>query len=104
VYVQTFPQPRGPHRISTNGGAMPQWGPDGRELFYRSSAGKVEVASLRLGVDSIEVAGVRELFALPQGVTDFSVAPDGRRFLVPVPDPTPRPLTVVVNWPAMLRD
>ena len=104
VYVQTFPQPRGPHRISTNGGTVPQWGPDGRELFYRSSAGKVEVASLRLGADSIEVAGVRELFALPQGVTEFSVAPDGRRFLVGVPDSTPRPLTVVVNWPAMLRD
>jgi len=104
VYVQTFPQPRGPHRISTNGGTVPQWGPDGRELFYRSGAGKVEVASLRLGADSIEVAGVRELFTLPQGVTDFAVAPDGRRFLVPVTDPTPRPLTVVVNWPAMLRD
>ena len=34
-------------------------GPDGRELFYRSMAGKVEVARLRLGTDSIEVAGVQ---------------------------------------------
>jgi hypothetical protein len=67
-------------------------------------AGKVEAVSLRPGVDSIEAAAPRELFALPPGVTDFSVAPDGRRFLVRVPDPTPRPLTVVVNWLALLED
>jgi hypothetical protein len=67
-------------------------------------AGKVEAVSLRPGADSIEVAAPRELFALPQGVTDFSVSPDGRRFLVRVPDPTPRPLTVVVNWLAIFED
>jgi Tol biopolymer transport system component len=104
VYVQAFPESRGPHRISPNGGSVPQWGPDGRELLYRSMAGKVEAVSLRPGADSIEVAAPRELFALPQGVTDFSVSPDGRRFLVRVPDPTPRPLTVVVNWLAIFED
>jgi hypothetical protein len=31
------------------------------------------------------------------------VAPDGQRFLVNVPDPTPHPLNVIVNWPALLK-
>jgi hypothetical protein len=66
-------------------------------------AGKIEAVSLRLGVDSIEASAPRELFALPPGIEDFGIAPDGRRFLVRVPEPNPRPLTVVVNWPAMLK-
>ena len=33
--------------------------------------------------------------------TAFKCLP--QRFLVPLPDPTPRPLTLIVNWPAMLE-
>ena len=111
VYVQSFPEPRGPHRMSTNGGKAPQWGPGGRELFYQSLDGKVMAMSLKLGADSVEASAPRELFAfspryslLPAlPLSNFQVAPDGQRFLVSVPDPTPRPLTVIVNWPALLK-
>jgi len=102
VYVQSFPEPRGPHRISAEGGATPQWGPEGRELFYRSSTGKVMVVDVRLGSDTVAASAPRELFAIPPGGF-FEAAPDGQRFLVSVPDPTPHPLTVVVNWPSLLR-
>jgi hypothetical protein len=36
----------------------------------------------------------------------YQVSPDGQRFLVnmaPVVDPTPTPITVVVNWTAGLK-
>jgi len=66
-------------------------------------AGKVEAVSVTLGADSIEASAPRELFALPPGVDYFAVAPDGRRFLARMPDPNPRPLTVIVNWPAVLE-
>ena len=59
VYVQSFPEPRGPHRISTNGGKAPQWGPGGRELFYQSLDGKVMAVSLKLGADSVEAPSFR---------------------------------------------
>ena len=103
VYVRSFPEPRGPQRISADGGMTPEWGPGGRELFYQSPDGKVTAVSLKQGPDSIEVSASRELFTLPAGSTFFEVAPDGQRFLVPVPDPTPHPLTVIVNWPALLK-
>src|SRR5262245_52182321 len=32
-----------------------------------------------------------------------SDAPDGQRFLVNVPNPTPHPLNVIVNWPSLLK-
>jgi hypothetical protein len=35
VYVQSFPERgHGKWRISVNGGAQPQWRPDGKEVFY----------------------------------------------------------------------
>ena len=46
IYVQSFPEPHGPHRISVQGGTAPQWGPGGRELFYQSLDGKVMAVSL----------------------------------------------------------
>src|SRR5262245_61339214 len=105
IYVQSFPEPRGPHRISTNGGRAPQWGPGGRELFYQSLDGKVMAVSLKLGADSVEPSAPRELFALSprHSLLPFQVTPDGQRFLVSVPDPTPRAVTVLVNWPALMK-
>jgi len=60
--------------------------------------------NVTLGADSIDASAPRDLFALPYESNHFSVAPDGGRFLVRVPDSTPRPLTVIFNWPAMLRN
>ena len=102
VYVQSFPEPRGPHRISADGGSTPQWGPDGRELFYRSTAGKVMVVNMTLASDTVAASAPRELFAIPPE-SFFEAAPDGQRFLVSVPDPTPHPLTVIVNWPSLVK-
>jgi hypothetical protein len=102
IYVQSFPEPRGPHRISVDGGAAPQWGPDGRELFYQSREGTLMSVDLTLGTDSIEASPPRQLFSLPPRSV-FEVAPDGQRFLVAVPDQTPRPLTVIVNFPSLMK-
>ena len=102
AYVRSFPDAGSPRRISAAGGRSPQWSPDGREILYLSAAGKLEAVSVKLGDESIEVSAPRELFALPSGTNDFSVAPDGRRFLVRVPESTGPPLTVILNWPALL--
>jgi dipeptidyl aminopeptidase/acylaminoacyl peptidase len=104
VYVGSFPQPGSPRRLSVTGGRDPEWTPDGREILYRSPSGKVESVSVKLGPDSVEASAPRELFALPPGTTYFTVAPDGRRLLVRVTDTTPQPLTVIVNWPALLKN
>jgi eukaryotic-like serine/threonine-protein kinase len=102
IYVQSFPEPHGPHRISENGGSRPQWGPGGRELFYQSLDNKVMVVNVTLEPDSVKASTPRELFAVPSD-SFFEVAPDGQRFLVTMPDPTPHPLTMIVNWPALLK-
>jgi Tol biopolymer transport system component len=102
VYIQSFPEPHGAQQISTQGGAQPQWAPSGRELFYQAADGRIMAVSVKLGANSIDASAPHPLFSLPQQ-TLFEVAPDGQRFLVEVPDPTPHPLTVVINWPSLLN-
>jgi Tol biopolymer transport system component len=108
IYIDTFPERRHKTPISTGGGQYPMWGPGGRELYYVSPDFKLIAVSLKLGTESAELSAPQELFALPavdNGYCPYDVAPDGRRFLVRA---TPQqqvaePLTVIVNWPALLR-
>jgi Tol biopolymer transport system component len=107
VYIQAFPEPRGKVQISTQGGQYPQWGAGGRELYYVSPDNKLMVVSLIVKADSIEPAVPRELFPLPVvelGWSPYDAPPDGQRFLVrATPAPAGKPLTVIVNWPALLK-
>jgi hypothetical protein len=60
------------------------------------------VVNVTLGSDTVVASTPRELFTIPPE-SFFEVAPDGQRFLVNVPDPTPHPLTVIVNWPSLMK-
>jgi eukaryotic-like serine/threonine-protein kinase len=106
IYVQSFPQPRGAHRISTGGGQYPHWGGGGREIIYISPDDKLMSVSLKIGPDSVEASAPRELFPLPgvdNGTDPYEVSADGQRFLIAAQDLAPQPLHVIVNWPALLR-
>ncbi len=101
VYVRSFPAPGGPLRISEAGGSEPRWGPDGRELFYRSERGMM-VARLRamspLGVERRDVLfDDRPYVAIPNGA-GYDVHPDGRRLLMIRRGPQSREIVVVLNW------
>jgi hypothetical protein len=87
---------------SVQGGTRPQWGSSGRELFYQWLDNKVMAVDLKFGPDTVEVSEPLTLFAIPPE-SFFEVAPDGKRFLVSMPDPTPHLLNVIVNWPALLK-
>jgi eukaryotic-like serine/threonine-protein kinase len=109
VYIQSFPEPRGATQISTGGGQYPQWGADARELFYISLDNKLMAVSLKMGADTVEPSAPRELFPLPAvdtGYCPYDTTLDGQHFLVRA---TPehgasQPLTVIVNWPALLKE
>lgn len=111
IYVQAFPEPRGATRISTRGGQYPQWGPGGRELFYVSPENKLMSVNLKLAGDVVQPSAPREMFPLPAEDLDqsnlycpYEVDPDGRRFLVRATShQAAKPLTVIVNWPAVLK-
>lgn len=117
VYVQPFPLEAGKGRwtLSNGGGVMPRWRRDGRELFYVSSGPgggimAVDVAYSPSFRTSVPKAIIHpDSFSLvPDGFT-WDVTADGKRFLVTTTASTPEaggprsPLTVVLNWPALLK-
>jgi Tol biopolymer transport system component len=109
VYIDAFPQPRDKKMISKGGGTYPQWGAGGHQLFYVSPNFRLMVVDLKETANGLEPSVPKELFRLPAvdiGYSPYDVTPDGQRFLVLA---TPehgasQPLTVIVNWPALLKD
>jgi Tol biopolymer transport system component/DNA-binding winged helix-turn-helix (wHTH) protein len=105
IYIDTFPEPRGKVRISPAGGVMPQWSANGRELFYVSLDSMLMSVGLRQGAGSVEPSAPRALFPLlviDTDVSPYDIARDGQRFLV-LETAAAQPLTVIVNWPALLN-
>jgi len=106
VYIQAFPEPRGPIPISTGGGQYPAWGAGGHELLYVSPENKLMAVSLKLGANSVEPSTPRVLFSLAtvdNEIPPYDVAPDGRFLVRATTGQAGQPLTVIVNWPALLN-
>jgi hypothetical protein len=110
VYLRRFPEADGKWRVSTQGGAQPRWGRDGKELFYLALNGQLMAAAVKTGTSRLETAVPRALFQT--GVTEdllghvhYAVSRDGQRFLVNLSadEDHGAPITVVLNWQARLR-
>ena len=105
IYIMTFPNPGGKWQVSTNGGSLPVWSRDGKQLFYIRS-GKLIAVDIK-GTGANPEPGVpRPLFDVRLGTDNpsFDIANDGR-FLIPtlVEQAYAAPITVVVNWAAGLK-
>lgn len=110
VYVQSFPATGGKWQISHTGGDQPQWRRDGKELFYLAADKKLMAVALNIGT-TVEASAPVALFTTrgkPTGQTDdknlYFPWPDGKRFLVNnMLEGNRRPITLVLNWAANLK-
>ena len=110
VYVQAFPPAGGKWQISPSGGFHPVWRRDGRELFFLASNKMLMAAAVdaRPGA-AFNMEVPRQLFQVKVGdgaeATAFDVSRDGTRFLVAerLPAGPAKAITVVLNWPALLK-
>jgi Tol biopolymer transport system component len=105
IYIASFPDARRKLQVTAGGGTFPQWGPDGRELFYISGDGMLSVVGLRIGPDGLEPSSPQPLFPLAANeytASPFEVSPDGKRILVNQAERNAE-LDLVVNWPLLLR-
>jgi hypothetical protein len=105
VYVVPFPGPGGKTRISTAGGDNARWRRDGKEIFYLER-NTLMAAAVTANGSRFEVRTVQRLFEVPtvDGYWPYDVSPDGQRLLVNTMSELVSPLTVVVNWPAGLKE
>jgi eukaryotic-like serine/threonine-protein kinase len=106
VYVVTFPDVSDKWTISTGGGTAPRWGRDGNELFFVNPAGALMSAPVSRG-PRFEAGVPQRLFdlqAVPSDGFTYAPARDSQRFLVArLTETAPTPITVIVNWPALLN-
>ena len=108
IYVVPFPQGSGKWRVSTGGGDWPRWRHDSKELFYLSVDKKITSAEISVDGSSLVVGKVAALFQVNVATSlgwFYDVRADGKRFVVLNQDPrqAAEPLTLVVNWPALLK-
>jgi eukaryotic-like serine/threonine-protein kinase len=89
VYVRDFPAGTRKWQISTDGGLLPQWRGDGRELFFLTSDGLLMAVDVRPALD-FTFSEPKALFqtdirpnvpGLDYVNNQYSVTPDGQRFL-----------------------
>jgi Tol biopolymer transport system component/predicted Ser/Thr protein kinase len=108
VYVATMPgQPSGKWQVSNGGGISPRWRRDGRELFYQNVALQTIMA---VDIDPgppFRAGTPRALFKIENMGANGAIEPaaDGQRFLITTRSNvvSNAPITVVLNWQAMLR-
>jgi Tol biopolymer transport system component len=110
VYVARFETPLRRERvqISAGGGNFPQWRRDGKELFYLARDGTLMAVAVKKAAAGLEFEAPRRLFPLAATYVSsyaYDASPDGQKFLVLAPfrRRPHEPITVVVNWPALMR-
>jgi Tol biopolymer transport system component len=119
VYVRPFPESaRAEWTVSKGGGTMPRWRGDGKELFYVSADSTMMAVDVGTTTPDLQVGLTKALFRAPifggvftagttTNVTRYDVTADGTKFLINAvagrTDAGATPITVVLNWPELLK-
>jgi eukaryotic-like serine/threonine-protein kinase len=107
VYVRPLRGSGGKLLVSAAGGTMAEWSHDGKEIFYLSANNELMAAKVTHNGSELAIDVARTLFQTQAEsfLPSFDVSPDGRRFIIvsAMPQKSPSPITVVVNWDAGLR-
>jgi Tol biopolymer transport system component len=110
IYVRSFPDGSGKWQISKGGGVDPRWRHDGKEIFYLSGT---KMMSVEVSTSPSFQPGTPKLLVEARFIqagnynknNAYDISPDGKRFLatVPVGQNLSSPITVVLNWQALLK-
>jgi serine/threonine-protein kinase len=107
IHVRPFPEVnKGKWQVSTSGGSLPLWSPNGKELFYRNGD-TVTAVAVEAGM-ALKCGKPETLF---QGkYSSWDIHPDGKRFLMmkevgskPGAAEGPRKINIVLNWTEELK-
>jgi eukaryotic-like serine/threonine-protein kinase len=121
IYVRPFPTGEGARQVSANGGVTPRWRRDGKELYFMTSYEHGTMMAVPIETEGTTLSsGVPEaLFGVDMAIVPhstltpnfhtYAVTPDGQRFVMPLPVSRLHagggtPITVVLNWTALLND
>ncbi len=108
VYVRPYSAPGVKWQVSSGGGILPKWSPNGKELFYRTLDDKIMVVRYTGPADTFRADNPKpwspgQFAELGPSNFNFDLFPDGKRFAVlksqfTEKDAAASKITVVLNW------
>jgi Tol biopolymer transport system component len=111
VFIEAFPTPHGPHRVSTSGtgvltgSTFIQWRRDDGEIYFLGPDGSSVLACDVQTSPELTTGVPRMLFQFPSDARAITSSLEGDRFLLILPvGPPPAAFTLVQNWTAALRE
>jgi eukaryotic-like serine/threonine-protein kinase len=108
IYIQAFPAGGRKHQASIDGGRMPVWSRDGKELYFIAPDGQMMSVPIASKGGNLEIGTPKALFqsnivTASNNFVTFDVSKDGR-FLIPQQEQASGlPLTLLVNWQSRLK-
>jgi hypothetical protein len=92
--------------VSTAGGILPRWRPDGKELYYINPAGAMMAAPITVSGATLDAGAPVALFPThivgggqeTQQGRQYDIAPDGRFLINTELDNAAAPITLLMNW------
>jgi len=88
-------------QVSTSGGTAPIWRNDGKELVFLSLSWVVMAVPIGADGGQLKLGAPQALF---RSTPYYDIAPGGQKFLsILVGDQGSKPITLVTNWPAELK-
>ncbi len=110
VLVQPLPITGVKWQVSKDGGYQPLWRRDGRELYYVAPDKKLIAVDIKAGGSGFAMGESRVLmdtritgWAGIGAGTQYAVTTDGERFLINTATEGILPITVALNWTALLK-
>jgi Tol biopolymer transport system component len=106
VYVVAYGGGQGKWQVSANGGQVPQWSQDGKELYYMDGNQSIVAVPVKDRGNTLEFGASQTLVSqwTVLSLPFYSVAPDGKRLLMErVSQQVSQPITVVTNFTAQLK-
>ena len=111
--MRRFPDNGTKVRVSSSGGAVPRWSPNGRELLYRTDAQRLMAITYKADLDRFVASTPRpwssDSLANTGVLPNFDVAPDGERILALMPavrseeQQTANHVTLMLNFSEEVR-
>jgi serine/threonine protein kinase len=114
IWVASFPAGESRRQVSLGGGTLPQWGEASKEIVYVSDDKQLMASPFHAGNSGIEIGRPKALFRIANLIdidqymwptfNAYVATSNGQRFLVAVSafDPEAPPISVIVNWAALL--
>jgi len=106
IYVEAYGAGQGKWQVSPNGGQVPHWSADGKELYYFDSSQSILAVPVKEAGGALQFGPSQTIVSQWTILTIpfYSVSPDGKRFLMEqVSQQVHQPVTLITNFTAELK-